>query len=66
MLRVGVIVNPVAGVGGPAALKGSDGAANAFVLARQFDEPRRVPLPPGRAHVEYAQRSPVVDVPVLV
>ena len=26
MLRVGVLVNPIAGIGGPAALKGSDGA----------------------------------------
>ena len=40
MLRIGVIVNPVAGIGGPAALKGSDGADVQRVAAARGAVPR--------------------------
>jgi predicted polyphosphate/ATP-dependent NAD kinase len=40
MLRIGVIVNPIAGVGGPAALKGSDGEAVQRIALERGAVPR--------------------------
>lgn len=40
MLRVGVIVNPIAGIGGPAALKGSDGVLVQRVALERGAVPR--------------------------
>lgn len=34
--RIGIVINPVAGVGGPAALKGSDGNSAALAAARDY------------------------------
>ncbi|TNE80324.1 MAG: ATP-NAD kinase, partial [Gammaproteobacteria bacterium] len=40
MFRLGLIINPLAGVGGPAGLKGSDGADTAAEALRRGSEPR--------------------------
>ncbi len=38
MFKLGIVVNPLAGLGGPAALKGSDGEAAANALAAGFEQ----------------------------
>lgn len=40
MFRLGLIINPLAGLGGPAGLKGSDGAETAAEALRRGSEPR--------------------------
>lgn len=40
MFRLGLIINPLAGVGGPAGLKGSDGVETAAEALRRGSEPR--------------------------
>lgn len=55
--RIGIIVNPIAGMGGAVALKGTDGEA---VLRKARDLGAK-PLAPGRARLFLSELAPVRD-----
>ena len=58
-MRVGFLVNPIAGMGGKVALKGTDGKAE------EAERLGAVPLAPGRASDFLAGAAPHIDGPVL-